>query len=195
MPKIRRITKMHLQPKGIVSNHVSHGLIPKDSRKLRLNPVILIPALTLNHPSVYSPDLSWDHHWSLGSVTHASDPLTKQWWVDPQVLIRYCTVQESWQSLCRWLLDFWVPTATSLLTLADQVMKFSPKVTFTTETHPSSVYLQPPVQRPEEGGDKQSSPHSSFSAPRPPHIYSNTPQHYDPKDASPSRWTMRPKVS
>ena len=38
MPKTHRVSKTHLQPNGIVSNHISHGVIPKDLRKLRFNP-------------------------------------------------------------------------------------------------------------------------------------------------------------
>lgn len=128
---------MHLQCEETVPNDVSHGLIPKDLRKLRFNPGFYT-SVNLELPfSVQSryklrPSLHCEVCNTMRGACHCT-------WVSrhpgPHWMLR---IPGAGQSLNIRPLDVFLPTAASLPPLTDQVMKLSPQVTFATETHPSS---------------------------------------------------------
>ena len=114
MPKTRRVSKTHLQPNGTVSNHVSHGVIPKDIRKLRFNPFFLNISIALELP--FSVQLRFRLRplfpLEVCNTVLQTHSLPSGGWT-PQALTGHCIFQESRQEFHPWLLDLWVLTAAS----------------------------------------------------------------------------------
>ena len=81
MAKTRRVSKT--QPNETVSNHVSHGVIPKDIRKLRFNPFFFNISIALELPFSVQLRFRLRPLFPLEVCnTVLQTPFTAKWWVD-----------------------------------------------------------------------------------------------------------------